>query len=199
MPAPAMPARRVCVFMGGYYWSRASTARRSCRRRGPDSRGRSRGTGLHAGPLSCKMATGLVDEKGGDRMRIARALTVLAFLAGLAPASATDLAKVGRTIAKEPTYKSRPQYCLLVLGAEAKFRVWLVQDGGALYVDRNGNGDLTEAGKATAWKGNYCNAGLVTDPVSKCRYQLSLRKYPKGLRLTVVKDGKQRFMVGDPD
>jgi hypothetical protein len=34
-----------------------------------------------------------------------------------------------------------------VFGPEAKFRAWLVQDGDVLYVDRNGNGDLTETGE----------------------------------------------------
>jgi hypothetical protein len=67
-----------------------------------------------------------------------------------ATSSATDLSKVDRTIAKEPTYKSKPKYCLLVFGPEAKTRVWLVQDGDTLYVDRNGNGDLTEPGKKVA-------------------------------------------------
>src|SRR5437867_2527641 len=55
-----------------------------------------------------------------------------------------DLAKINRTIAREPAYRNRPKYCLLVFGNEAKFRVWLVLDGDVLYVDRNGNGDLTE-------------------------------------------------------
>jgi len=55
-----------------------------------------------------------------------------------------DLTKIERTIAKEPAYKGKPKYCLLVFGPEAKTRVWLVQDGDVLYVDRNGNGDLTE-------------------------------------------------------
>src|SRR5262249_50065817 len=57
-----------------------------------------------------------------------------------------DLTKIDRTIAKEPAYKSRPKYCLLVFGPEAKTRVWLVLDGDRLYVDRNGNGDLTDDG-----------------------------------------------------
>jgi hypothetical protein len=57
-----------------------------------------------------------------------------------------DLAKIDRTIVKEPAYKSKlVKYCLLVFGPEAKTRVWLVQDGDRLYVDRNGNGDLTES------------------------------------------------------
>jgi hypothetical protein len=68
-------------------------------------------------------------------------------------AAAADLKQIDRTIAKEPKYTGKPGYCLLVFGAEAKHRVWLVQDGDALYVDRNGNGDLTEAGeKVTAPK-----------------------------------------------
>jgi hypothetical protein len=58
-----------------------------------------------------------------------------------------DLTKIDRTIAKEPAYESKPQYCLLVFGPEAKTRVWLVRDGDVLYVDRNGNGDLTEDGE----------------------------------------------------
>ncbi len=62
-------------------------------------------------------------------------------------ASAADLSKIERTIHKEPTYESKPKYCLLVFGPEAKTRVWLVQDGLALFVDRNANGDLTEPGE----------------------------------------------------
>jgi len=61
--------------------------------------------------------------------------------------AAADLAQVDRTLRKEPAYRSKPRYCLLVFGPEAKPRIWLVQDGDVLYVDRNGNGDLTEPGK----------------------------------------------------
>ncbi len=63
-------------------------------------------------------------------------------------AAATDLSKVDRSIAKEPIYQSKaPKYGLLVFGPEAIERVWMVLDGDVLYVDRNGNGDLTEAGE----------------------------------------------------
>lgn len=67
----------------------------------------------------------------------------------LAPlAQATDLAKIERNIAKEPAYQTKtPKYCLLVFGLDAKTRVWLVQDGDTLYVDKSGNGDLTGDGK----------------------------------------------------
>jgi hypothetical protein len=70
---------------------------------------------------------------------------VLAALAlTLAPATPGDLSKIERTIVKEPAYQSKPKYCLLVFGSKAKARIWLVLDGETLYVDRNGNGDLTE-------------------------------------------------------
>jgi len=69
-------------------------------------------------------------------------------------ALAVDLTKIDRTIRKEPAYQGKPKYCLLVFGPEAKTRVWLVQDGATLYVDRNGSGDLTEAGKKVEAKKN---------------------------------------------
>jgi hypothetical protein len=70
-----------------------------------------------------------------------------ALLALSTPAAAADLNKVERTVAKEPAYKGKPKYCLLVFGPEAKTRVWLVLDDEVLYVDKNGNGDLTEEGE----------------------------------------------------
>ncbi|MFO0876277.1 MAG: hypothetical protein U0840_02800 [Gemmataceae bacterium] len=79
-------------------------------------------------------------------MRIAHLLWALAMVGvGSAQVRATDLSKIDRTIAKEPVYKSRPRYCLLVFGPEARTRFWLVLDGDVLYVDRTGNGDLTNA------------------------------------------------------
>jgi hypothetical protein len=70
------------------------------------------------------------------------------------------MAQIDRKIAKEPVYQSKPKYCLLVFGREAKTHVWLVQDGDTLYVDRNGNGDLTEAGeKVKGGKDNGTDEG----------------------------------------
>jgi hypothetical protein len=84
-------------------------------------------------------------------MRVASVLAPLAFLtAGAAPAPAVDLAKVDRGIAQEPAYRFQPRYCLLVFGPRAEFRVWLVRDGDTLYIDRNGNGDLTAPGARLA-------------------------------------------------
>src|SRR5579862_2101927 len=75
-----------------------------------------------------------------------RTHTLLVALLLLAPvANAADLAKIERKIAKEPAYQTKAaKYCLLVFGLDAKTRAWLVQDGDTLYVDRRGNGDLTE-------------------------------------------------------
>src|SRR4029077_6354211 len=78
---------------------------------------------------------------------------------GSGPALAVDSATIDRTVHKEPVYQSKsPKYCLLVFGPNAETRIWLVTDlvaepweangaKNALYVDRNGNGDLTEPGK----------------------------------------------------
>ncbi|HLN26442.1 MAG TPA: hypothetical protein VK395_01715 [Gemmataceae bacterium] len=90
-------------------------------------------------------------------MKLQHFLAALALVAFL-PAKhfAVDLSKIERVIAKEPPYRFKPKYCLLVFGPEATTRLWLVQDGDTLYVDRNGNGDLTEAGKKVAarrWDG----------------------------------------------
>jgi hypothetical protein len=60
-----------------------------------------------------------------------------------------DLSKVDRRFI-EPAGLIKPRYCLLVFGLEAKTRVWIVEDGETLYVDRNANGDLTEPSKAIA-------------------------------------------------
>ena len=71
-------------------------------------------------------------------------LTFALFAVHLPP----DLSKVDRHILKEPTYQTKtPHYCLMVFGIGAASKVWMVQDGDMLYVDTNGNGDLTETGK----------------------------------------------------
>jgi hypothetical protein len=84
------------------------------------------------------------------------------------PATATDLSKIDRTIAKEPKYQAKPKYCLLVFGPQAKTKIWLALDGDVLYVDRNGNGDLTgDANKVHRLKaqgqapGNFACGELV--------------------------------------
>jgi hypothetical protein len=78
------------------------------------------------------------------------ALLLAACWLSAGPADAGPL-MIDRTIKKEPAYRTKaPKYGLLVFGPEAKDRVWLVRDGDTLYVDRNGNGDLTEPGEKVA-------------------------------------------------
>jgi hypothetical protein len=61
---------------------------------------------------------------------------------------------VDRRIGKEPAYQTKaPRYGLLVFGPEATSRFWVVTDGDTLYVDRNGNGDLTDEGEQVTSKG----------------------------------------------
>ena len=87
--------------------------------------------------------------------------------AGVAP----DSTQIDRRIAKEPVYQSRsPKYCLLVFGAEAKTRVWLVLDGDTLYVDRNANGDLTEANERIKRNGKEFEAGEIAERAGKAKY-----------------------------
>ncbi len=79
---------------------------------------------------------------------------VLALILSVYPCAALlaiDLAKIDRPAIKLPELRSgAAQYCLLVFGPDAAKRVWLVRDGDLLYVDRNGNGDLTEPGERVA-------------------------------------------------
>src|SRR5262249_14968790 len=91
-------------------------------------------------------------KEGGLFMRVVVFLLGALSITCRAPSAfADDLTKVDRTIHKEPAYHAKPRYALLVLGPKAETRIWLVLDGKALYVDRNGNGDLTEEGeKVTA-------------------------------------------------
>jgi hypothetical protein len=105
---------------------------------------------------------------------------LIALVFWAAPAGGADLAKVDRTIGKEPRYKSKPRYCLLAFGPEARHRAWLVLDDDALYVDRQGTGDLTRPGcrvrgKADLYAGRVFEAGDLT---------LGGRRY-EGLRVTV--------------
>jgi hypothetical protein len=78
-------------------------------------------------------------------------ILVLCWL-GVEPALA-DQPAGDRKIRMEPNYRTKtPSYGILTFGPEGKDRVWLVLDGDTLYVDRNGNGDLTEPGEMVTAK-----------------------------------------------
>jgi hypothetical protein len=103
-------------------------------------------------------------------MRFLRSL-LLAGVGLAAPAAAEDLSKIDRSIAKEPAYAGKPRYALLVFGPKAQTRVWLILDGDTLYVDRNGNGDLTEEGKRVLCK-ERASGFSGNKPAKQLRYEV---------------------------
>jgi hypothetical protein len=87
------------------------------------------------------------------------------------------LARIERRLIREPAYKKSPRYCLVVFGRKAEFRVWVVIDGDTVYVDLNGNGDLTEKGEQfklqTTERGPYgppCEVGDIFDPHTRLKH-----------------------------
>lgn len=90
-------------------------------------------------------------------MKMPRLLLILATTVFWAATSApqarasTNLAsRVDRTLSHEPTYQTMPKYCLLTLGGTGGAKVWMVEDGKRLFVDKNANGDLTDDGPPLA-------------------------------------------------
>lgn len=89
-------------------------------------------------------------------MRYLALTFVWSLLFGLTPIAGADLSQIERRITQEPAYQSdSPRYGLLVFGLKAETRVWLVLDLNSepwenepkkniLYVDRDGDGDLTD-------------------------------------------------------
>lgn len=73
-------------------------------------------------------------------------LVALGLFANRARASTNMATHADRTILKEPKYQSSPKYSLITLGDSGDMKVWMVEDGKRLFVDKNGNGDLTDDG-----------------------------------------------------
>lgn len=96
-------------------------------------------------------------------------ISMLVGLLGAAPAAAIDYDTIDRSIGKEPVYSGKPEYVLLLLGAEARRRVWIVIDGEAIYIDRNGDGDLTEAEERFATSDD-CKQIDISDPAGDKKY-----------------------------
>jgi hypothetical protein len=101
-------------------------------------------------------------------------LWALALVPGVClAAGAIRLGKVERSIRGEPTYKSgSPEYALLLFGPEARLRVWLVLDGEGLYLDRDGDGDLTGKDEHFA-KVSDCRNVTLADPDGKTSYVIT--------------------------
>jgi len=118
---------------------------------------------------------------------------------------------VDRTIFKEPSYEAAPKYSLLTLGNSGDVRVWMVEDGKRLFVDKNANGDLTDDGPplmpsnvrnldATRWDFDYV-LDTITSTNGSRHTQFVLRRWnyndhedSYGLSLSV--DGQMPMYAG---
>ncbi len=110
-------------------------------------------------------------------MRRYGCLSLIAAILFAGPAGAVDLQKIKRTLRKEPVYQSKnPLYCLLVFGPEANTQVWLVLDDDVLYLDRNGNGDLTDPGERIVPQKVLHRAEIQPDVEVMRTFQLSRPK-----------------------
>jgi hypothetical protein len=79
-------------------------------------------------------------------------LAVLAVLAaGAGPVAGEAPGKPDPPLRREPAYQAaRQEYFVLAFGPDA--RAWVVRDGDDLYVDRDGDGDLTGEGERVSFK-----------------------------------------------
>jgi len=134
----------------------------------------------------------------GRMLRLAATVSILACAAS---ALAADLKSIERKIAKEPAYAGKPKYCLLVFGPEARTRIWLALDGDKLYVDKNGNGDLTDDGPPIAAKvdGEFQNFRVseLRDG-SRLHKDLYVSTFPMKLLAASNQDAR-RFVTELPD
>jgi len=72
--------------------------------------------------------------------------TAMPFAAKAGDAAPNVENRIDRTIIKEPAYQSTPKYSLMTLGDRGDVKVWMIEDGRRLFVDKNANGDLTDDG-----------------------------------------------------
>jgi len=86
---------------------------------------------------------------------LAAVLTTASVFAQTAGYTPLDYQKLDRTIRVEPKYVAEPRYALFVFDLAGKHRVWAVADKTSkdaayydvLYLDLNGDGDLTQPGE----------------------------------------------------
>jgi hypothetical protein len=111
---------------------------------------------------------------------------------------ATDLSAIPRTLQKEPVYQGKPRYCLLVFGRKADTRIWIVQDGKDLYVDANGNGDLTEVGEKYPGNGSFFRIGKLVERDGTIHKNLHIHCQSDGTFIMELHNdnGRRRQYVG---
>lgn len=107
---------------------------------------------------------------------------------------AVDYGAVPRPLLKEPDYRAdSPEYALLLFGARADLRVWMVLDRDAVYLDRNGDGDLTQDGERFA-STNDCRNVTITSP-DGARYVITSVSRIE----TEIKDQQERLLIVNVD
>ncbi len=113
------------------------------------------------------------------------------------PAPGADLAAINRVILKEPAYQGKPKYCLLVFGPKADTRVWMVYDGKNFFVDRNGNGDLSEPEERVPTShGHTFNSLKVVERDGKTQHTLGVYCHGDGTFHLHVNHGNRAQYVG---
>src|SRR6185295_18384734 len=83
-----------------------------------------------------------------SRLLFAVAITLGCVLSSTdrARASTNVASHFDRSISKEPRYEQTPKYSLITTRDGGDVKVWMVEDGKRLFVDKNANGDLTDDG-----------------------------------------------------
>ena len=125
-----------------------------------------------------------------------------------------DLAKLDRTILKQPAYTAKqPLYGLLVFGAKADKRIWIVLDKSkpdaaqhdVLYIDRNADGDLTASDERLTSKNGEFALPELKDPATGAihtEFRLRLRDEKATVMVNLKWRGKLPMGGGyppDPD
>jgi hypothetical protein len=139
------------------------------------------------------------------RQSIGLAFTLILLVSVARVPAAAETAKLDRTIAKQPVFTSAPKYCLAVFGTSPQVKVWLILDNDTLYIDRNGNGDLSDAAKRVKMEkaqasGHVFKAGSVfASPDGKKQAQLTVECYGDLMLLTAELEPQFREIAGtDP-
>ncbi len=107
-----------------------------------------------------------------------------------------DLSKIERRIGKEPAYPAAPKYCLLVFGPSAEARVWLVTAGDHLYLDRNGNGDLTDPGDKVSTSFTFPAYAKQRPDGAPIETHIRIQRHQSNPRLHIRTPNGRRYYVG---
>jgi hypothetical protein len=107
-------------------------------------------------------------------------LSAMVVAAGTTRAGTTELRTIDRTVPAEPAYGACTQgYCLLVFGAEAKTRVWLVRDGDTLHVHDSPDGKAPARWRQVARSGTEWRLGDIWENGGTVRHR-GLTYNPEG-------------------